>query len=474
MTDKKRALIVDDEPDIRELLEITLGRMNIHTEAASNLAEAFALLESEDAFDVCLTDMHLPDGNGLELVKLIGANYPTLPVAVITAFGSMEIAIDALKSGAFDFVQKPLDLEQLRSLIETALKAGAQQAEISDNLTGSSEAMQVLRSKIGRLARSQAPIYISGESGSGKEVVARLIHNRGPRAERLFVPVNCGAIPSELMESEFFGHVKGSFTGANADKLGLFQTANGGTLFLDEVADLPLPMQVKLLRAIQEKAIRPVGGPEEIHIDVRILSATHKNLSKQVDNGNFRQDLYYRLNVIELPVPSLRQRADDIPLFTEQILGRLANEYGLSTPSISKDALAELMQYNFPGNVRELENILERAFTLCDNNTIESIDLNLNNMPPVESTEANVAPILASISEEDAPDTITPASASASEETTFTLQAGESLEHYLDSIERQIITAALEKSRWNKTAAAKSLGITFRALRYRLKKLDLE
>jgi len=472
MTEKKRALIVDDEPDIRELLEITLGRMNIHTETAADLAGAFQMLESQPTFDLCLTDMHLPDGNGLDLVKLIGANYPTLPVAVITAFGSMDTAIKALKSGAFDFVQKPLDLEQLRSLVETALKTGAKQAEISDTLTGNSEVMQVLRSQISRLARSQAPIYISGESGSGKEVVARLIHKLGPRAEHLFVPVNCGAIPGELVESEFFGHVKGSFTGAIADKLGLFQTAHQGTLFLDEVADLPLPMQVKLLRAIQEKAVRPVGGSEEAYVNVRILCATHKNLSKLVEQGNFRQDLYYRLNVIELPVPSLRERADDIPLFTEQILAKLAKEYGKKAPMISKEAINELMEYGFPGNVRELENILERAFTLCDNNTIESMDLNLLHKASDFSVEA-LAQIPPTSTEPGPVDELL-ATSNIPASPVAALKPGESLENFLDNIERQIITKALEASRWNKTAAAKSLGITFRALRYRLKKLDLE
>ena len=472
MTEKKRALIVDDEPDIRELLEITLGRMNIHTETAPDLAGAFQKLESEPAFDLCLTDMHLPDGNGLDLVKLIGANYPTLPVAVITAFGSMDTAIKALKSGAFDFVQKPLDLEQLRSLIETALKSGAKQAEISDSLTGNSEVMQVLRSQITRLARSQAPIYISGESGSGKEVVARLIHKLGPRADHLFVPVNCGAIPGELMESEFFGHLKGSFTGANADKQGLFQTAHQGTLFLDEVADLPLPMQVKLLRAIQEKAVRPVGGSEETYVDVRILCATHKNLSQQVENGDFRQDLYYRLNVIELPVPSLRERADDIPVFTEQILEKLAIEYDQKAPVISKAATDELMRYNFPGNVRELENILERAFTLCDNNTIEPMDLNL--LTPQTDSVAETKVESGQTSLEPVRENSTHTTIDTANTSIVALLPGESLENYLDNIERQIITSALEKSRWNKTAAAKSLGITFRALRYRLKKLDLE
>jgi two-component system response regulator PilR (NtrC family) len=359
----KRALIVDDEPDIRELLEITLGRMNIETVAAADLSSARNILDETD-FDLCLTDMHLPDGNGLELVDHIAENRPDLPVAVITAFGSMDTAITALKAGAFDFVQKPVDLEQLRALVDTALKM----APISDaqspgaaRLTGASDTMQRLRTQIAKLARSQAPIYISGESGSGKEVAARLVHELGPRGDCPFVPVNCGAIPSELMESEFFGHIKGSFTGAVADKEGLFAAAESGTLFLDEVADLPLSMQVKLLRAIQEKAVRPVGAAQEQNIDVRILSATHKDLAEEVATDRFRQDLYYRLNVIELPMPSLRDRAEDIPELSAQILERLGVSYGADVPEISESALETLCGYDFPGNVRELENVLERA-----------------------------------------------------------------------------------------------------------------
>ena len=341
----KRALIVDDEPDIRELLEITLGRMSIQTSAAKDVRSAIDALSSQE-FDLCLTDMHLPDGNGIELVRHISADHPGLPVAVITAFGSMDTAIAALKAGAFDFVQKPLDLDQLRALVETALKLSrfGPPKETAIRLTGDSAAMRRLRDQITRLARSQAPIYISGESGSGKELAARLIHEQGPRADAPFVPVNCGAIPSELMESEFFGHKKGSFTGAVADKEGLFQAAHGGTLFLDEVADLPLPMQVKLLRAIQEKAVRPVGSQQESVIDVRILSATHKDLAREVEAGRFRQDLYYRLNVIELSVPSLRERSDDIAQLSEEILERLADEYGTPPPQLQDDALEALRE----------------------------------------------------------------------------------------------------------------------------------
>lgn len=460
----KRALIVDDEPDIRELLEITLGRMDIATESAADLASAKRLI-TEEEFDLCLTDMHLPDGDGLDLVHHVGVERPGLPIAVITAFGSMDTAITALKAGAFDFVQKPVDLEQLRNLVDTALKLSAIADPATDSesgLTGSSDAVQILRTQIAKLARSQAPVYVSGESGSGKEVVARLIHEQGPRADQPFVPVNCGAIPSELMESEFFGHKKGSFTGAIADKEGLFQAAHGGTLFLDEVADLPLPMQVKLLRAIQEKAIRPVGSEQELAIDVRILSATHQDLAAQVEAGAFRQDLYYRLNVIELPVPSLRERAGDIPQFAAQILERLAQDYRQAAPEISDTAMTALKQYPFPGNVRELENVLERAFTLCEHDRIELEDLNLGDAlrPPHEDSAGAAAESASPVVQDETPDAVLP--------------PDQSLEEYLESIERKVITDALEKTRWNKTAAAKDLGITFRALRYRLKKLKLE
>jgi len=465
MTDKtadKRALIVDDEPDIRELLEITLGRMNIETTAAADLASARAKLTTE-SFDLCLTDMHLPDGNGLELVNHISDQCPGLPVAVITAFGNMDTAVTALKAGAFDFVQKPVDLEQLRNLVDTALKIpkNPPPSENSETqLTGDSPPMQQLRTQIARLARSQAPIYISGESGSGKEVAARLIHEQGPRSEAPFVPVNCGAIPSELMESEFFGHVKGSFTGAVSDKAGLFDAATGGTLFLDEVADLPLSMQVKLLRAIQEKAIRAVGAAEEKNTDVRILSATHKDLAREVAEGRFRQDLYYRLNVIELAIPCLRDRLEDIAALSLQILERLAADYHDSVPVISDKAMKSLKSHDFPGNVRELENVLERAFTLCENTTIEAADLQLGTSSvPDEDRVVSTQ----NFSNDESGIDATPA-----------LLPGQSLEDYLEQIERKLIVDALEATRWNKTAAAKQLGITFRALRYRLKKLELD
>lgn len=432
-------LIVDDEPDIRELLTITLQRMNIPSKAAADLSEARALLAQED-FDLCLTDMRLPDGDGIELVEHIQQSYPELPVAVITAHGNMETAIHALKTGAFDFVTKPVDLENLRNLVSNALKLAARRSQTGHTLIGQSARITKLRNTIKKLARSQAPIYISGESGTGKELVARMIHEQGSRSDKAFVPVNCGAIPSELMESELFGHVKGSFTGANTDKQGLFKVANGGTLFLDEVAELPLPMQVKLLRAIQEKAIRQVGGQKEESVDIRILSATHKDLTKMVADGDFRQDLFYRINVIELNVPPLRDRDDDVFLLVEHILDELSVQIG-ETLSLSPCAKKALISYNFPGNVRELENILERAMTLCDGDVIEVDDLQLPK---------------------------------GSEQSETSVSDDMHLEPYLDSIERERIVAALEKTRWNKTAAAKVLGISFRALRYRLGKLGLD
>ncbi len=476
---RKKALIVDDEPDIRELLEITLGRMAIDTSAAADLASARDLLENNE-FDLCLTDMHLPDGNGLELVNHIAELRPGLPVAVITAFGNMDTAISALKAGAFDFVQKPVDLEQLRTLVDSALKVtpiGEPRGPGgSARLVGESECMQMLRAQISKLARSQAPIYVSGESGSGKEVAARLIHDQGPRAEGPFIPVNCGAIPSELMESEFFGHLKGSFTGAVADKTGLFEAATGGTLFLDEVADLPLSMQVKLLRSIQEKTVRPVGSAEERPTDVRILSATHKDLAGEVAAGRFRQDLYYRLNVIELPMPSLRERASDIAELAGQILQRLARDYASDLPELTEEALRALEAYPFPGNVRELENVLERAFTLSEGGRIEPADLQLGPAQPGPVQLPTTASEAVDAESDDAEMIMTPAIQAevTGQASAIQLAPGQSLEDYLEAVEKQLIVEALESTRWNKTAAAKRLGITFRALRYRLQKLELE
>ena len=358
----KHVLIIDDEPDICELIEITLARMGLNSRSAKNLADALQLIDAEH-FDLCLTDMRLPDGDGIEMVKYVQQNHPNIPIAVITAHGNMELAVNALKAGAFDFVSKPVDIQILRNLVSSATTLPAEDTGTNraskTTITGQSLVVGALISKIAKLARSQAPVFIHGESGSGKERVARMIHERGPRADAPFVPVNCGAIPAELMESEFFGHVKGSFTGASNDKEGLFQAASGGSLFLDEVAELPLNMQVKLLRAIQEKAVRPVGAEHEIPVDVRIISASHKDLDQLVSDGQFRQDLYYRINVIDLSVPSLRDRLEDIPLLTQQLLKTIAEKSALEkTPGISRSALDALMDYSFPVNVRELENIL--------------------------------------------------------------------------------------------------------------------
>ncbi len=444
------ALVVDDEPDIRELVQLTLERMNVDSVTAANVSEAKAQLDRHP-FALCLTDMSLPDGNGIDLVEHMRERYPEIPVAVITAHGSMDSAIRALKAGAFDFVAKPVDLSVLRKLVDSALKLNLNPVEDRRSrrvLLGDSEPMQRIRSMIVKLARSQAPVYISGESGTGKEMVARLIHEKGPRRDKPFVPVNCGAIPSELMESEFFGHKKGSFTGAHSDKQGLFQAADGGTLFLDEVAELPLHMQVKLLRAIQEKAVRPVGSHGETPVDVRILSATHKNLAELVEQGKFRQDLYYRINVIQLRVPPLRERRDDIEILVRHFLERI-NDDG-DAVDLAPDAWAALQQYSFPGNVRELENILERALTLCEGNLITAADLQL---PDASEQATPVAPLPLPV----------PA------------QSGEFvLDDYLGDLERVMILKALEQTRYNKTAAAKLLGISFRALRYKLKKLEIE
>jgi len=380
---KPQILVVDDEPDIRELLDITLSRMDVQVQAAGDVEAAKSLLR-QSTFDLCLTDMKLPDGDGLELMEYIQNSYPSTPVAVITAYGNMETAIRALKQGAFDFVSKPLDLQVLRNLVNTALKLDGYpkvDARSRHTLLGDSSVMRDIRSKIAKLGRSQAPIHISGESGTGKELVARLIHSKSPRHEKPFVAVNCGAIPSDLMEAEFFGHKKGAFTGAVSDQAGLFQAADGGCLFLDEVADLPLSLQVKLLRAIQEKAVRPIGGQQEISVDVRILSATHSDLADLVQDGKFRQDLYYRINVIELEVPPLRERRGDIATLADHILSKMVDQKE-GKPKLSNEALDALKRYTFPGNVRELENILERAIALFEDNCIEVEDLNL----PLEST----------------------------------------------------------------------------------------
>ena len=455
----QRVLIVDDEPDIRELLDITLSRMGLETFSAATLGEAQSLV-SEVSPDLCLTDMKLPDGNGIHLVEYIQEAHSHIPVAMITAHGSVETAISALKAGAFDFISKPIELESLRSLVSRALQLDGDTASlkkaVSSDLIGNAPSIQKLRKQITKLARSQAPVHIQGESGSGKEVVARLIHHNGPRAAGNFVAVNCGAIPPDLMESELFGHIKGSFTGATADKPGLFQAAAGGTLFLDEVADLPISMQVKLLRAIQEKAVRPVGSNEETATDVRLLSATHKDLVAEIDAGRFRNDLFYRINVIDLHVPSLRERAEDLPQLARTILERIASEQEEEKLKLDDSAIEALSNYSFPGNVRELENILERALALSDGDLITAEDLQFSSMSSRNPTTR------ARESDKEGKHTW-------SEE-----EAYGDIEGYLDEIEKQILSKALEDSRWNKTATAKLLGISFRSLRYRLKKLGLD
>ncbi|MGY6277499.1 sigma-54-dependent transcriptional regulator [Methylomonas sp. MgM2] len=446
---KPVALVVDDEPDIRELLEITLGRMDIQVCSAESLGGARQLLLHQ-RFDLCLTDMRLPDGDGLELVDYIQESGLLLPVAVITAHGSMDIAIKAMKKGAFDFLTKPVDLGALRQLVNNALQTSPNRPKSKDRRTrdillGESQVMCDIRSKIQKVARNQAPIYISGESGSGKELVAKLIHRQSPRSEKPFIAINCGAIPPELMESEFFGHKKGSFSGAIADKQGFFQAADGGTLFLDEVADLPLSLQVKLLRAIQEKKIRPVGEQHEIPVDVRLLSATHKELAKMVQDGSFRQDLYYRINVIELNLPPLRARVSDIPEIARHLLARLAKANGMPVPDLTDEALNALKQYAFPGNVRELENILERALALHEGHGIDVSDLSL---PLTNGGQSDLSD--------------------------HSKLENLSLERYLESVEKKAVTSALEKYGWNKAATAQHLGVTIRSLCYRLKKLGLE
>ena len=445
-------LIVDDEPDILELLSMTIDRLGLHSVTACSIADAQHQL-SQNTFDLCLTDMRLPDGSGLDLVSHIQTLYETMPVIMLTAYGSVDIAIEAMKQGAFDFLSKPVELEKLKTTIKAALSLSSDtkttKEDITDipdipNMIGTSPAMQQLKNQIRKVARSQAPIFIHGESGSGKELVARAIHQLGVNQNQAFIAVNCGAIPSELMESEFFGHRKGAFTGATQNKDGFFQAANGGTLFLDEVADLPLSMQVKLLRAIQENVIRPVGSETEEKVDVRILSASHKDLQAEVANQSFREDLFYRLDVINLQVPSLRKRKEDIAQLSEHIIRRLTASLDMPVISLDKSAIDALNHYDFPGNIRELENILQRAITLVDGYVLNTKDLALKPTSAKNSTQLNG------------------------------LLPGQSLEEYLESIERQILKETLEQCRWNKTAAAEQLGMSFRSMRYRLKKLNIE
>lgn len=442
----KRALIVDDEPDLCQLAEITLNRMGIDTISAHNVKDAENLL-SEHEFNLCLTDMNLPDGNGIDLVRHIQQSYSHIPVAVITAYGNMESAVLALKAGAFDFISKPVDLSVLRGLVESSLKLNPSQesSSSSNTIIGESDEIKHLNKQLSKLARSQAPIFIHGESGTGKELAAKQIHLQSSRADQAFIPVNCGAIPSELMESELFGHLKGSFTGATTDKIGLFMSANSGTLFLDEVAELPLHMQVKLLRALQEKSIKPVGSHSEINIDVRILSASHQDLNQLVQAGQFRQDLYYRINVIELEIPSLKERKTDIPLLIQYFIQKISDRMQLKNSFFfSEKAIKKLCEYSFPGNIRELENMIERALALAEDNEITENELNI----PDEAGSLSL-----------------PHKQS--------LDTGRKHQNLSDH-EREAIVDALDETRWNQAAAARLLGLTPRQLRYRIKKLNIE
>jgi two-component system response regulator PilR (NtrC family) len=445
-----QVLVVDDEPDIRELLELTLIKMGIGVSVAGSVGEAKDRLR-EGRFDLCLTDMRLPDGEGLDLVRHIATLGFDLPVAVITAYGSAENAVAALKAGAFDYVSKPIGLEQLRSLVKSVLSLPGLEGSrdlAGQQLLGDSAPLRQVRELVGKLARTQAPVYVSGESGSGKELAARLIHGNGARRDKPFVPVNCGAIPETLVESEFFGYRKGAFTGADQDRDGFFQAANGGTLFLDEVADLPLAMQVKLLRAIQEKRVRKLGSTQEEAVDVRIISATHQNLAGLVEAGRFRQDLFYRLNVIELKMPPLRECREDIGQIAAAILARLAAQAGGAPARLSPAALQALAQYEFPGNIRELENVLERATALSGSAEIGLDDLMIEPIAAVAEAEDSGKREAAGLPSLPLPD-------------------------YLDRVERDAILQALARTGFNRTAAAKLLGVTFRALRYRMQRLDI-
>lgn len=438
---KSTVLVIDDEPDIRELLTLTLSRMGLTCDTAINYTQGVQLIKTNN-YSLVLTDMRLPDGDGIDIVTFIQKIKPQLPVAVITAYGNIEGAVNTLKAGAFDYVSKPVDLDMLRGLVKTALSIHAVDNVAQDNeLVGKSSVMQHLRDDISKVSRSQAPVFIRGASGVGKEMVAQLIHKNGPRASKPFIPVNCGAIPAELMESEFFGHKKGSFTGAIADKAGLFVAAQGGTLFLDEIAELPIVMQVKLLRAIQEKAIKPIGELYEIPVDVRILSASHKNLLHEIKAGTFRQDLYYRVNVIELCVPPLIERLSDIPELVDAILKKLSKNQNRPLVGINQQCLNNLQRYTFPGNVRELENILERAMAMCEGRVIEITDVHIP-----QTFNAHEMPVADSVN----------------------------LTGILQDQEKELILDALEQTKWNRTAAARILGVSFRTLRYRLKKLGLD
>jgi len=442
------ALIIDDEPDIRELLEITLSRMDISCTCVGDISSAKSSLK-DNYFDLCLTDMKLPDGNGIDLVLYVQEHWPQMPVAVITAHGNMETAIQSLKAGAFDFLSKPVELNLLRSLISSALKLASDETPSAIELIGESEAIKNLRVKIAKVSRTQAPIYIYGESGTGKELAARMIHEQSSRRDKPFVPINCGAIPGELMESEFFGHIKGSFTGAHLDKQGLFSIADGGTLFLDEIAELPAHMQVKLLRVLQEKRVRPIGAKQESAIDVRIVSASQIDLTSQLGQGAFRNDLYFRINVIRLDIPALKSRSEDIKILANHVLKKILSYSALENKNLTKGAIELLENYSFPGNVRELENILERAVAFCEGDEIDSSHIDIPSSNRIEGSTGTI----------EAPQSFT---------------ADYDLDNYLEEVERKFILEACEKVKWKKTAVADLLGISLRSLRYKMKKLKLD
>jgi two-component system, NtrC family, response regulator PilR len=466
-----RILVVDDEADLRELLEITLVKMGLDVDCADSVTAARTHLTQRE-YALVLTDMRLPDGLGIELVREVASTCRNTPIAVITAFGSADNAVAALKAGAFDYLSKPVGLDQLRLMVQSALRmqnagSGAGPAGIpadvpASRLTGQSVAMQELRGQILRLARSMAPVAITGESGSGKELAARDIHAHSARADKPFIAVNCGAIPEALMEAEFFGYRKGAFTGAHDDRDGFFQAANGGTLMLDEVADLPLLMQVKLLRAIQERRVRKVGATVEEPVDVRLISATHQNLSDCVEKGIFRQDLFYRLNVIELRLPPLRERLDDIGLMADALLERLATPG--SKAVLAPEALQALRAYSFPGNVRELENILERALAFANNGVIEVADLAL---------KATATPVVGIACVSPEPEVLAEPPVPAAVAVLVAEDLPPSLPDHLDNVEREIIRRALAKTHFNRTQAAELLGISFRQLRYRMQRLSI-
>ena len=458
-------LLVDDEEDLCTLMSMSLSRMGMRTHVAHRIDQAKVLL-AQNEYNACLTDFNLPDGNGLELVEHISNLYPQLPVAVLTAYGNMDIAISALKAGAFDFVNKPINQSHLQQLLDKALNqphlTKEKEAHQLENkmLIGESLPIQNLKTTLKKLARSQAPVFITGESGTGKEVVANLVHRLSNRNEGPFIAINCGAIPADLVESELFGHKKGSFTGAIQDKQGLIQSAHGGSLFLDEIADLPLNMQVKLLRAVQEKRIRPIGSDCEIDVDFRVISASHQDLESLVQQGRFRQDLFFRIHVMDIVLPALRERGDDIILLAEHFIQRVAQEWGIAPKTLTARAKSFLLEQYYPGNVRELRNIIERAITLCDE---DSIDIDHLQSAPLRNYSNNLE------SNNISDSAINPNTSVSTQKL-----PAEGLELYLEKIEKDILLTALNLTHWNRTLAAKKLGMSFRSLRYRLKKFGLD